>query len=87
MLRAEPAIVFTAASRLDAVRSGSLVFAISSNCARVTLPTFSVFGRPEPLLIPAAFFNKNDAGGVLVTKVNERSSYTVISTGTGAPFF
>src|SRR5690606_21336073 len=31
--------------------------------------------------MPASFFKRTAAGGVFVTKVNERSSYTVISTG------
>ena len=74
MLRAEPAMVFTAASKLAAVKSGSFVLAISSNCSRVTLPTFSVLGRPEPLFMPAAFLSKKEAGGVLVRNVKERSS-------------
>src|SRR5690606_5611542 len=41
MLRAVPAIVRTAASRSAAVRSGSLVLAISSAWARVSVPTLS----------------------------------------------
>jgi hypothetical protein len=49
MERAEPAIVRTAASRSAAVMSGILVFAISSSCARVILPTLSVCGLAEPL--------------------------------------
>src|SRR5690606_2409983 len=40
MLRAEPAMVRTAASISAAVRSACLVLAISSNWARVTVPTF-----------------------------------------------
>ena len=38
-----------------AVKSGSFIFAISSNCARVTLPTFTLLGVPLPDFIPAAF--------------------------------
>src|SRR5690606_5402523 len=41
MLRALPAIVRTAASRSEAVRSGVLVLAISSAWARVSVPTLS----------------------------------------------
>ena len=41
MLRALPAIVRTAASMSAAVRSGIFAFAISSACARVSLPTLS----------------------------------------------
>jgi hypothetical protein len=73
ILRAVPAMVRTAASKSAAVKSASLVLAISSSCARVTVPTFSVLGRPEPLLIPAAFFKRIAAGVVLVTKVNDLS--------------
>ena len=59
--RAEPAMVLTAASRLAAVRSLTLIFAISSSCARVSLPTFRR-GRDEPRSIFAAFF-RAVAGG------------------------
>ena len=47
-----------------AFRSSNLVFTISSICFLVTVPTFSVLGVPLPLLMPAAFLNKVDAGGV-----------------------
>src|SRR5574340_286265 len=36
---------------------------------------------PEPFSTPAAFLSKIAAGGVLVTKVNDLSSYTEITTG------
>src|SRR5690606_20650852 len=62
MLRAEPAMVRTAASRSAAVRSACLVLAISSSWARVTVPTFWVLGRAEPLVTPAAFFSSTAAG-------------------------
>ena len=42
----------------------------------------SCAASPEPLSMPAAFSSSREAGGVLVMNVNERSSYTVISTGT-----
>ena len=42
ILLAVPAIVFIAASRLPAVRSGVLSLAISSTCLLVTLPTLSI---------------------------------------------
>jgi len=67
--RAVPSIVLIAASRVAAFRSGSLVLAISSTCARVTLPTFFLFGSPEPLAIPAALISRIAAGGVLVMNV------------------
>src|SRR3546814_5923526 len=85
MERAEPAIVFTAASRPAAVRSASFALAMSSSCLRVTLPTFSVFGRLEPDWTPAAFFNSTVAGVLLVMKVKVRSEYAVMMTGVGRP--
>ena len=51
-----------------ALRSGALVFAISSTCDGVTLPTFSLLGSPEPLASPAAWRSRTAAGGVLVMK-------------------
>src|SRR5690606_3671456 len=73
MLRAEPAMVRTAASSSAAVRSACLVLAISSSWARVTVPTFWVLGRAEPLVTPAAFFSSTAAGVLLVSKVKLRS--------------
>src|SRR5205807_1481058 len=86
MLRALPAMVRTAASRLAAVRSGCLSFAISSSCLREILPTFAVLGVPEPFSIPIALRMSTAAGGVFITKVKLRSEYTVITTGIGRPF-
>ena len=40
-----------------------------------------MLGSPEPFSTPAAFLSKTAAGGVLVMKSNERSSYTLITTG------
>jgi len=37
------------------------------------LPTFSVLGRLEPELMPAAFFSRTLAGVLLVMKVKVRS--------------
>ncbi len=62
-----------------------MVFAISSSCLRVTLPTFSVFGRLLPDVMPAAFFSRIDAGGVFMMKVKLRSEYAVMITGIGRP--
>src|SRR6202161_1711871 len=78
--RAVPETVFIAASRLAAVRSFTLVLAISSICALVTLPTLFLFGIGEPFSIPAARNKRMEAGGLLVMKVNERSAYTVTTT-------
>ena len=85
MERALPAIVRTAASRSAAVRSGCLAFAISSACARVSLPTLSVCGFDEPLSTFAAFLISTVAGGVFITNVKLLSAYAVITTGIGRP--
>jgi len=69
MLRALPATVFMAVSRLAAVRSGIFAFAISSTCLRVSLPTLSVCGRGLPFSSFAAFLISTVVGGVLMMKV------------------
>src|SRR5882672_1231630 len=69
-----------------ALRSGIFCSAILRICVIVTLPT--VPPRPvvvEPFSIPAAFNRKKLAGGVFVTKLNERSEKHVITTGIGIP--
>src|SRR5262245_31007578 len=81
MLRAVPSTDFTADFRFSVFRSGSLVRAISSTWAIVTLPTLSLLGTPEPFASPAAFLSRMLAGGVLVMNVYERSWYTVTMTG------
>ena len=53
--------------------------------ALVSVATLTVCGVGEPLATPAAFLISSAAGGVFVMKVNERSSYTVISTGMTLP--
>ena len=74
-LRAVPSTVRIAASRVAAVRSGIfssrdlLDLLLASPC-----PTFFLLGSPEPFSMPAAFFSRTDAGGVLVMKVKERSA-------------
>src|SRR6266513_2227237 len=86
MLRAVPATCFLAASRSLALRSGIFVLAISATCASVTLPT--VPSRPgviAPLSTPAAWRRSTGVGGVFKMNVNDRSSKTVISTGTIVP--
>src|SRR5690625_4663368 len=85
MLRALPAMVRTAASRSAAVRSGSLVLAISSSWARVTLPTLLVCGSRDPFLMFAALRSSTEAGGVLVMQLELLSLNTVISQGMGKP--
>src|ERR1700683_5788210 len=86
MLRALPAMVRTAASKLAAVKSGIFTLAMSSGCLRFTFPTFAVFGVALPLGIPSALAMRTDAGGVFMMKVKLRSLYTVITTGVGNPF-
>src|SRR5437588_4503347 len=49
------------------------------------VPTLSRLGTAEPLGTPAALRSSSAAGGVLSTKLNERSSKTVISTGMMVP--
>ncbi len=44
MDRAAPAIIATALSMLSQLRSGIFVVAIFSSCARVIVPTFTLFG-------------------------------------------
>src|SRR3954462_1455016 len=83
--RAVPAMIFSAWSRSLALRSAILVVAISRTWSRVTVATFVLCGSPDPLSTPAALSSMRAAGGVLVTKVNERSSKTEISTGTTLP--
>src|SRR5690606_32580671 len=85
MLRAEPAMVRTAASSSAAVRSACLILAISSSCARVTVPTFWVFGRAEPLEMPAAFLRRTAAGVLFTSKVKLRWLSPVMISGVGRP--
>src|SRR6476620_11399119 len=79
--RAAPATIAIADSRLYVLRSGSLISAIFLICAFVTEPTFVRFGTPEPFSIPASFFSRTAAGGVLVMKEKDLSAKMVISTG------
>jgi hypothetical protein len=51
-----------------------LISAISRSWLRVTVPTVSRPVVPEPFSMPAALRSRSAAGGVLSTKVNERSS-------------
>ena len=73
--RAVPAMIF--AGRLDVV--GVEVLHLLSRdladlVAATSLATLVLCGSPEPLGTPAAFLISSAAGGVFVTKVNERSS-------------
>ena len=51
----------------------------------MSVPTGCTCGRPEPLLMFSFSLMRTAAGGVLHTKVNDLSSYTVISTGMMVP--
>ncbi len=68
-----------------AFRSGIFISAISRTASRLIFPTLLRFGSPDPLSTLAAFNSSLAAGGVLVMKLNERSSKTVISTGMTLP--
>src|SRR5262245_28964386 len=85
MERAVPAMIRSAMSRSLALRSAILVWAISRSWARVTEPTLSLCGVPEPFGTPDALISRVAAGGVLSTNVNVRSSYTLIWAGTTSP--
>src|SRR5690625_2090653 len=78
-------MVRNAASISAAVRSGSLVLAISSACARVRVPTLSMLGTEDALSMPRAFLIKIVAGGVFMTTVKLLSAKAVIITGIGRP--
>src|SRR3954451_17293852 len=78
-------MIFAACSTVCAFRSGSLRSAIALTWARVSLATLTRFGSAEPLSSPSASLISTAAGGVLVMKVNERSSKTVITTGMIVP--
>jgi hypothetical protein len=74
MERAEPSIIFMAASTLLQLRSFIFFSAISRTCVLVTAPTLSRPGAFEPDCRPAAFLRKWETGGVFISKVKERSA-------------
>ena len=74
MDRAVPATDRTADSSESVFRSGSLVFAISSTCFFVTVPTLFLFGSADHFARFAARFNRIDAGGVFVMNEYDRSA-------------
>src|SRR3954451_19413518 len=84
--RAVPATWSLADSRSLAFRSGILILAMSSSLAFEIVPATALPGVDEPLSMPMASRMRTAVGGVFVTKVNERSSKIVISTGTIVPF-
>jgi hypothetical protein len=69
IFRAVPSTIFIALLIFVVFKSGSLIFAISSNSAFVIDPTLTLFGVDEPFLILAAFANNTEAGGVFKTNV------------------
>jgi hypothetical protein len=73
-----------AASMSVVFRSGSLRSAIARSCAVLIDPAPSCPGRADPLP-PNAFLMRNAVGGDLSRSSNERSSYTVTTTGTTSP--
>src|SRR5688572_26432978 len=83
--RAVPATWSLAASMSLALRSGSFTLAISSICAWVMVPADALPGVWLPFSRPMASRMSTAVGGVFVTKVNDRSSKIVISTGTIVP--
>src|SRR3954464_1704741 len=85
MERAVPAMIFAAWSTSWALRSGSFLVAIARIWSCEMVPTFSLCGSPDPFSMPAACLMSTAAGGVLTMKVKERSSKTVITTGTTVP--
>src|SRR5690606_18533259 len=72
--RAVPAMMRAAATSSAALRSAIFLRPISRHCSQVSLPTLLRCGSPEPLVSPAAFLMRKDAGEVLVVKVKERSA-------------
>ena len=72
--RAVPAMMRDAMSMSVAFRSGIFCSAMARTWSLVSLATLVLCGSPEPLATPAAFLISSAAGGVLVMKVNERSS-------------
>src|SRR5919198_142923 len=83
--RAVPSTIFMAWSMSRAFKSTNFVSAIWRTWSRVRRPTFSRFGSPEPFSRFSASLMSTAAGGVFVMNVNDRSSYTVISTGVMRP--
>ena len=67
--RAVPATVLIADSSESQLRSGIFVFAMSSTCLAVTVPTLVLFGSADPYAMFAARFKSTAAGGVFVMKV------------------
>ena len=54
-------------------KSGSFCLAMASTCLAVTVPTFVLFGSPDPFAMFAARLSSTAAGGGLVMNVYDRS--------------
>src|SRR4051812_18879658 len=85
MERAVPAMIFAAWSMSFAFRSCIFCSAISRSWASVIFPTLSRCGSEDPFSSEIVCLIRTAAGGDLTTNVKERSSKTVISTGTTVP--
>ena len=73
------------ASRSVVLRSSNLILVASNSCALVMVPTFFLFGSPEPAAMLATFFSSTEAGGCLVMKVKLLSLYTEMTVGRTSP--
>lgn len=76
-----PLTLRIAASTSKQFRSGILIFAISSTCAAVILPTFVLCGSADPFAMATARLISAGTGGVFVMKANEQSEKVVMTTG------
>src|SRR5690606_9554618 len=72
-------------SMVNAFKSCILSSAIAFTCSQVIFATFFLFGSPEPFFTLAASNNCTAAGGVLITKSNDLSLKTEITTGNTLP--
>ena len=73
MERADPSTMRIAASISAAFRSVIFCSAISRTCLRVTLPAIIRPGSVDPFGSFAAFYRKNDTGGVFIANVKDLS--------------
>ena len=69
ILSAVPRTILIALFKFFVFKSGSLIFAISSNCNSFIEPTVPLLGVAAPFLIFAALIKRIDAGGVF--NINE----------------
>ena len=65
-------MIFVAASMSFAFRSFILACAISASCERLMVPALVLPGSFEPDFRFSAFLMRKVAGGVFVSKLNER---------------